>query len=76
MMPNPHADPHDNVSCPGCAQYEKALDAMEDKLVVLEMLLVDTQLKLAAAEAAANVLHLWSCLDDDGLPDFRKKGRI
>jgi len=23
-----------------------------------------------------NVLHLWACLDDDGLPDFRKEGGI
>lgn len=23
-----------------------------------------------------NVLHLWSCLDSDGLPDFRKDGEI
>lgn len=22
------------------------------------------------------VLHLWSCLDDDGLPDFRKEGQV
>lgn len=23
-----------------------------------------------------NVLHLWSCLDGDGLPDFRKEGQV
>jgi hypothetical protein len=52
---NPHADPHDNVSCPGCAQYEEALVKLEGQLEELGLQLINLKLKLQASEAATDL---------------------
>lgn len=52
MTPNPHADPHDNVSCPGCAQHESEIEVLEHWIERLEKVNGDLRLRLMAVESA------------------------